>query len=309
MKKKFKILLTCPPMANTLSNYSKLVKKNSLDIFAPKINQTLSKKKLLELLPKFDGWIAGDDQISEKIIKDATDKNLKAIVKWGVGIDNFDLKLLKNYNVKFTNIPNVFGSEVSNVAICFMLGFATNLFVIDKEVRKGNWFKPSGIRLKDKTLGIVGFGDIGSNIYSKAKKFTQKIVVWDKYKKNKKNKLIKWPNYLNKCDFVILACSLNKENYKFINKNIIKKMKKGSFLINVARGDLVQENDVIKALKSNKLAGYASDVFNYEPISRTHYFLKSNKCIVGSHNSSNVDIAVKEVSEIAIKKIYKMLNV
>lgn len=309
MKKKFKVLLTCPPMANTLSNYSNLIKRNSLDIFAPQINQTLSKKKLLELLPKFDGWIAGDDQVSEKIIKNAAHKNLKAIVKWGVGIDNFDLKVLKNYKIKFTNIPNVFGSEVSNVAICFMLGFTTNLFIIDKEVRKGNWFKPSGIRLKDKTLGIVGFGDIGRNIYLKAKNFTQKIIIWDKSKNNKKNKLIDWPNNLNKCDFIILACSLNKENYKFINKSIIGKMKKGCFLINVARGDLVQENDVIEALKSNKLAGYASDVFNNEPISKNHYFSKSNKCIVSSHNSSNVDVAVKEVSEIAIKKIFKMLNV
>ena len=111
--------------------------------------------------------------------------------------------------------------------------------------------------------------------------------MWDKYKKKPINKKIdfikKWPNKINKCDFIIIACSLNKENFRFFNKTILKKMKVGSYLINVSRGDLVEEKDLIKFMKKNIVKGFASDVFNIEPIKKNSYFKKKENCILGSH--------------------------
>ena len=113
----------------------------------------------------------------------------------------------------------------------------------------------------------------------------------------------KWPNGIEKCDFVIIACSLNKENFRFFNEKIFKKMKVGSYLINVSRGDLVEEKDLIKYLKTKNIKGFASDVFNQEPIEKNSYFKKNDNCILGSHNSSNILEKVDEVSHLAIKKL------
>ena len=119
----------------------------------PKIQQTLNKKKLIKMLPNFDGWIAGDDQTNYQILKTAKKGKLKAIIKWGVGTDNFDLVSIKKLRLKFSNIPNVFGNEVANVAMSYLLGLATNTFFIDRKIRQHKWPKPSGTLLNNKTLG------------------------------------------------------------------------------------------------------------------------------------------------------------
>jgi|TARA_B110000238_G_C16093217_1_gene424815 D-3-phosphoglycerate dehydrogenase len=305
--KKSKILVTCPPMIAQIKNYHSFFDKYKMKFEFPEIKQTLDKKKLIKMLPDYDGWIAGDDETNYQILNTAKQGNLKAIIKWGVGTDNFDLNVVKKLGIKFSNIPNVFGNEVANVAISYLLGLATNTFFIDRKIRQQKWPKPSGIILNNKTLGVVGFGDIGKNICKRAHAFGLKVLVWDKYKKKPKNTKInfikKWPYKIDKCDFVIIACSLNKENYRFFNKTIFKRMKIGSHLINVSRGDLVEEKDLIKYMKKKIIKGFASDVFNNEPIKANSYFKKNDNCILGSHNSSNVIEKVDEVSILAIKKL------
>ena len=274
--KRFRILVTCPPMIGQIKKYLKFFKRYNMEIEYPKIKQTLDKKKLINSLPNYDGWIAGDDETNYQILSAAKKGNLKAIVKWGVGTDNFDLKMLEKLNISFSNIPNVFGNEVANVAISYLLGLATNTFFIDRKIRQGKWPKPAGTMLNNKTLGVIGYGDIGKNICKRALVFGLKVLVWDKYKKKPSNTKINfinnWPNKINKCDFVIIACSLNKDNFRFYNKTIFKKMKAGSNLINVSRGDLVEEKDLIQFMKKDILKGFASDVFNLEPIKKKFIF-------------------------------------
>ena len=305
--KKLKILVTCPPMIGRIKKYQKFFDKYKFEYDFPKIKQTLDKKKLIKTLPKYDGWIAGDDETNYEILNTAKQGNLKAIVKWGVGIDNFDLSIVKKLKIRFSNVPNVFGNEVANVAMSYLLGLATNTFFINSNVKSGKWPKPPGTILNNKILGVVGFGDIGKNICKRAHVFGLKALVWDQYKKKPKNSKIKfikkWPNGIEKCDFVIIACSLNKENFRFFNEKIFKKMKVGSYLINVSRGDLVEEKDLIKYLKTKNIKGFASDVFNQEPIEKNSYFKKNDNCILGSHNSSNILEKVDEVSHLAIKKL------
>ena len=294
-------------MIAQIKKYHSLFSKYKMQFEFPEIKQTLNKKKLIKMLPDYDGWIAGDDETNYEILNTAKQGNLKAIIKWGVGTDNFDLSIVKKLGIKFSNIPNVFGNEVANVAISYLLGLATNTFFIDRKIRQQKWPKPSGMVLNNKILGVVGFGDIGKNICKRAPAFGLKVLVWDKYKKKLKNTKInfikKWPYKIDKCDFVIIACSLNKENYRFFNKTILNKMKVGSYLINVSRGDLVEEKDLIENMKKKIIKGFASDVFNKEPIQNNSYFKKNDNCILGSHNSSNVIEKVDEVSILAIKKL------
>ena len=299
-------------MIGQIKKYRSFFNKHKMQFEFPSIKQTLEKKKLIKILPKYDGWIAGDDETNFQILNAAKKGKLKAIIKWGVGIDNFDLNIIKKLGFKFSNIPNVFGDEVANVAMSYLLGLATNTFFIDRKIRQQRWPKPSGMMLKNKTLGVVGYGDIGKNICKRAHVFGLKTIVWDKYKKKPKNTKINfiknWPNNINKCDFVVIACSLNKENYRFFNKTILRKMKNGSYLINVSRGDLVEEKDLIKYMKKKTIKGFASDVFNKEPIQNNSYFKKNDNCILGSHNSSNVIEKVDKVSILAILKLSSFLR-
>ena len=299
-------------MIGQIKKYRSFFIKHKMQFEFPRIKQTLEKKKLIKILPKYDGWIAGDDETNFQILNAAKKGKLKAIIKWGVGIDNFDLNIIKKLGFKFSNIPNVFGDEVANVAMSYLLGLATNTFFIDRKIRQQRWPKPSGMMLKNKTLGVVGYGDIGKNICKRAHVFGLKTIVWDKYKKKPKNTKINfiknWPNNINKCDFVVIACSLNKENYRFFNKTILRKMKNGSYLINVSRGDLVEEKDLIKYMKKKTIKGFASDVFNKEPIQNNSYFKKNDNCILGSHNSSNVIEKVDKVSILAILKLSSFLR-
>ena len=102
----------------------------------------------------------GDDPATDKVLKSGKKGKLKALVKWGIGVDNIDIDACKRLEIKFSNTPDIFGDEVADIAIGYMIALSRNTFLIDREIRKGNWVKPTGSSLKGKTVGILGLGDI-----------------------------------------------------------------------------------------------------------------------------------------------------
>jgi D-3-phosphoglycerate dehydrogenase len=120
--------------------------------------------------------------------------------------------------------------------------------------------------------------------------------------------LCDWPNDIEKLDFLVLTCSLSKSNFHMLNSNIFNKFKDGIFIINVARGQLIDETALINALKSHKVSAVALDVFEFEPLPNNSELRSMPMNIFGSHNSSNSKDAVRRASLIAIQKISKFLN-
>ena len=296
-----------------IKRYEYLIKRYNFKILIPKIKQTLEKKKILKILPEFDGWIIGDDTADQKVLEKGSQGNLKAIVKWGIGIDKIDVKSTKKLKIKFTNTPNMFGEEVSNVAICYLLGIATNCFIIDKKLRNNVWHKPSGTSLENKILGIIGFGDIGKKICKKALSLKMKIKVWDpkisSKVSNKKVKFLKkWPLGRKDCDYLIFSSSLNSKNNHMFNKKIFKNLKKGVSIINISRGELINELDLIKGLNKGIIKSAALDVFETEPLPNNSKLRKYQNCILGSHNSSNTIEAVDKVSIKSLQIMNKFLK-
>lgn len=322
-----KILVTCPPMIKQIKKYDNLFKKFNLDYFCPEFEQTLSEEELMELLPNYDGWIIGDDPATEQVFKAGNNGKLKVAVKWGVGVDNVDFDACKKLNIPITNVPNVFGEEVSDVAIGMLLNLTRKLHVIDKETKNGNWIKSCGNSLSNKKACLIGFGDIGRSTARKLLAFNLDVFVSDPgFSKNNGKIVCNYnpdiivPDELNKvnittlenavlnCDFILVTCALNKFTHHLVNKDIIKMANTGVRIVNVARGPVVKENDVVELLEQGFIESVGFDVFEEEPLNKNSKLRNFENNMFGSHNGSNTKEGVDRTSHIAINKINEFLN-
>lgn len=156
-----KILVTCPPMLGMINEFIPYAAQQGFELVPAKVTQTLTQDELVGLLPQFDGWIIGDDPATRRVFEAGQAGRLKAAVKWGIGVDNVDFAACKDLGIPIINTPQMFGGEVADVALGYVIGLARQLFSIDRGVREGGWPKPPGISLAGKTVGLIGLGDIG----------------------------------------------------------------------------------------------------------------------------------------------------
>ena len=132
-----------------------------LEVTAPKVIQTLSVAELEDLVPQHDGWIIGDDPATRSVFEAGKRGDLRAAVKWGIGVDNVDFSACKDLNIPIINTPYMFGAEVADIAMGYVVGLARETFQIDRGVREGNWPKSNGISLSGKSVALIGYGDVG----------------------------------------------------------------------------------------------------------------------------------------------------
>ncbi len=283
-----------------------------LELIKTEVKQTLTEEELLKIIPNFDGWIIGDDPATRRVLKIGSKGRLKAAVKWGIGVDNVDFEACKDYGISIANTPGMFGKEVSDIAIGYVIGLARQTFYIDRKIRKGDWPKPVGISLNEKVAAVVGFGDIGKNTVERLRALGMDILVYDPFIKDKNSTLNisfpKWPQRIDEADFIIMNCALSSSSFHMLNSNIFPKMKDGVRIVNVGRGQLIEETSLIKFLNSGKVHSVALDVFEEEPISLSSPLLKFENCIFGSHNSSNTIEGVTKTSKKAIQLISSFLK-
>ena len=320
----YKVLLTCPPMIARIEHYKDILKRKGIEIFIPpNFVQTCSEEELLQLVPDFDGWIVGDDTASQQILEKGKKGKLKAVVKWGIGTDNIDQEACKRLGLFFTNTPGMFNEEVSDVAIGYLLCLTRQLVQIHNRVLQCEWYKPPGYTLINKKIAVVGFGNIGQAVVRKLQGFTTNIMVSDPFYKNSEKGVIEptvlYPSIANvkvrslqtalKDAFaVILCCPLNKHTFHLIKKKELEAMKRASFIINVGRGPVLCEKDLLFHLNNGHIQGAALDVFEEEPLSPTSELRQFKNCIFGTHNSSNTYEAVDKTSTKVIEIIHGALR-
>jgi D-3-phosphoglycerate dehydrogenase len=304
-----KILVTCPPMLGLKEQFIPVLEGAGFEAICPNVTQTLSEEKLIELVPECDGWIIGDDPATRRVFEAGAQGKLRAAVKWGIGVDNVDFEACKDLGIPITNTPGMFGAEVADVALGYLLSLARYLHVIDRGVRDGAWPKNRGMSLSGKTVGVIGYGDIGQNTVSRCQAFGLNTIVYDPgiNEVDDKSRLYPWPSNATNCDFLIFTCSLNDKNVHMLNSDVLTECKKGVRIINVARGPLINEDHLIQALKNGKVHSVALDVFETEPLPISNYFREHNLCILGTHNSSNTTEAVSKTNIKAINLLLDFL--
>ena len=281
--------------------------------FTPvKTSQVLSVEELCELVPKHDGWIIGDDPATPEVVAAGAAGNLRAAVKWGVGVDNVDFPAFERSNIPVGNTPGVFGEEVADIAITYVLGLARETFRIDREIRAANaWPKPSGISVNGRTVALVGFGDIGVATARRLAACGANLLVYDPFFRPVEAidaQPVQWPDRLGEADFIVFTCPLNDQTRSMFNSDILAKVKPGVRVVNVSRGPVIDEGALIEGLHSGSIHSAALDVFEVEPLPNDSPLRDFGACIFGSHNGSNSADAVRRVSKIAIQKIAGFLN-
>ena len=309
-----KVLVTCPPMLGMMSHFMPIFESKGVSVTAPDVVQTLSIQELKEIVPAHDGWIIGDDPATREVFESGKKGKLKAAVKWGIGVDNVNFEACRELDITIVNTPNMFGAEVADTALGYVIALARETFQIDQGVRQGKWPKPRGISLYGKTAAIIGFGDIGQNLSHRLKALGLKIIAYDPHITfNEELKLIAdnqiWPDKIEQADFIIFTCALTKDTKHLFNSKTIKKTKEGVRIINVARGPIIDEEALIGELKNGHIYSCALDVFETEPLPLNSYLRIHSRTILGSHNASNTEDAVIKTSNLAISKLLEFLNI
>jgi D-3-phosphoglycerate dehydrogenase len=275
------------------------------------IVQQFTESELLKIIQDFDGWIVGDDPCTRQVLEHGSKGKLKAIVKWGVGVDNVDFQACREFGIPATNTPGMFGSEVADMAIGYLINLSRKIIQVHNGVKNGEWIKPIGTSLIGKNVGIIGFGDIGKNIAKRTEAMGLNVFVYDPYaqKINSNYKHLLWPDNCQNLDVLILACALNEENKYLIKDEVIKTFKNEMYLVNVSRGKLINQTDLVKALLDGKFAGVALDVYEDEPITKANQLQEFDRVIFGTHNGSNTSEAVHRTSLLAIEEMGRFLKI
>lgn len=306
------VLVTCPPMLGQIKRFNDIAAARGLRLHPANVTQTLSVEELIELLPNYDGWIIGDDPATRAVFEAGKTGRLKAAVKWGIGVDNVDFAACEDLGIPIINTPMMFGGEVADTAVAYTIGLARELFFIDRTVRQGGWPKPAGISLAGRTAGVVGLGDIGRQTVSRLMALGLKVVAWDPVVDGDAGfrgiTRATWPEAVETCDFLIFTCSLNKHNFHMLNTEVLARTRKGVRIVNVARGPLINEAALIAALQSGHVHSAALDVFEIEPLPMDSPLREMDRCIFGTHNSSNTIDGVIRASHSAIDKLAGFLD-
>jgi D-3-phosphoglycerate dehydrogenase / 2-oxoglutarate reductase len=310
-----KILITSTPMLGMIDKLRAIFYNKNIDIFCPEVVQSMNEDELISLIPKFDGWIIGDDPATRRVFDAGKKGSLKAAVKWGVGVDNVDFDAARDLLIPVNNTPNMFGQEVGDIVMSYVTALARKTFLVDREVKAGMWPKPRGISLAGKTMALVGLGDTGKAIAKRALAADMKIIAYTRHampdlpETFASIQFATWPERISECDFIVLACSLNKSNWHLLNTELFAQVKKGVRVINVARGALIEEDALVAALRDGTVQSAALDVFENEPLPMSSSLRHFEQCILGSHNASNTTDAVLRTSIRAIDTLFDSLGI
>jgi D-3-phosphoglycerate dehydrogenase len=303
------VLVTCPPMLASAADWISRFETLGIRVGLPDVVQQLSAAELIGLLSEFDGMIAGDDPLTEEVLRSAA--RLRVVSKWGIGIDSIDLGAAAALGIRVTNTPDTFGEEVADVAIGYLVMLARRLHLIDRSVRGGTWAKPQGVSLAGRTLGIVGLGSIGRAMARRGAAMGMRVIGHDvdaatgRRANGEGIEVVELEQLIGEADVISLHCPLTDQNRHMINEARLARMRPGSYLINTARGPLIDEAALVAALQSSKLAGAALEVFEEEPLPASSLLTGMENVILGSHNASNTAEAVARVNELAIDNVLR----
>jgi len=266
--------------------------------------------ELIEYIKEADAVIVGLESISEDVLNKCPD--LKIISKFGVGLNNIDLDACRKKNVSIGWTGGVNKLSVAEMALGFMLMFARNLYTTSNELKNDIWNKSGGFQLSGKTVGIIGLGYTGKELVRLLKPFGCKILVNDiinqdlYYSENNLQKTSK-EEVFKTSDLVTIHTPHNNTTNNMVDAKVLKSMKNSAYIINTARGGIINEKDLKHALQNNVIAGAAIDAYIKEPPTDRD-FLKLPNLICTPHIGGNAKEAVEAMGMSAIEHLKKYYN-
>ncbi|NJD99680.1 3-phosphoglycerate dehydrogenase [Thermococcus sp. LS1] len=267
-------------------------------------------ERLLELVKDVDAIIVrSKPKVTRKVIENAP--KLKVIGRAGVGLDNIDLEAAKERGIQVLNAPAAASRSTAELVFALLLAVSRKVAFADRKMREGVWAKKQalGIELEGKTIGIIGFGRIGYNVAKIANAFGMRVLLYDPHPNEKGAKevggtFVDLETLLRESDIVTLHVPLLPSTKYLINEEKLKLMKPTAILINAARGGIVEERALLKALQEGWIYGAALDVFEEEPLPKDHPLTKLDNVVLTPHiGASTMEAQERAGLEIAEKVI------
>ena len=289
-----------------LDNFSELsaINNSGIEVKLNPFNTRLTEDQAIDLLGKNSiGLIAGLEPINEKVLQSAT--SLKVIARVGTGLDNVDLTAAEKLGIKVLNTPDAPTSAVAELTLGHILGLLRNIARADRQIRTNKWQGQMGSLLETKTVGVIGFGRIGRKVARLVSAIGAKVIVHDTFISAEDFENCSLKELCTQSDVLTLHVPYSDKTHHIIGSEVIQAMKPGSFVVNVSRGGLVDEDSLLSALESGHLTGAALDCFEQEP-----YFGPLSKlenvqmtAHMGTYARETRDLMEQEASRLLVKAL------
>ena len=276
------------------------------------VEERLEESDLFEVIGDIDGAVCGDDRFTATVLDRAP--KLKVISKWGTGIDSIDSEAAERIGILVYRTPGAFTNPVADSVLGYVLSFARGIPWATEDLRNGSWFKHPGRALNECILGVVGVGDIGTAVSKRARSFGMKVLGNDTKPLDTAwctqvgVQEVSISELLTQADFVSLNCDLNPTSHHLMGATQFSSMKPSAVVINTARGPIIDEAALIRALKRGEIAGAALDVFEHEPLSTESPLRDMDNVLLAAHSANSSPTAWEKVHENTLKNLYEGLR-
>lgn len=291
-----------------LANFAQLsdLKKAGVEVKLNPFAARLTEEQVIDLLGTDTiGLIAGLEPLTQNVLKSA--KSLKVIARVGTGLDSVDLVAAKELEIIVLNTPDAPTKAVAELTIAHILGLLRHVSQADRQIRSGVWKGLMGSLLETKTVGIVGFGRIGKRVATLLSAFGASVIISDAQVKSGDFQNVGLDELCTRSDIVSLHLPYSEATHHIIDEKRMNLMKKGSFIVNISRGGLVDEAMLLVALKSGHIAGAALDCFEQEPYEGELRNLENVQITahMGSYARETRDLMEQEASRLLVNALHE----
>lgn len=292
-----------------LANFAQLedLKTAGVEVKLNPFEARLTEDQVIELLgTNTIGLIAGLEPLTKNVLQSA--KSLKVIARVGTGLDSVDLAAAKQLGISVLNTPDAPTRAVAELTVAHILGLLRHLSKADRQIRSGVWKGLMGSLLETKTVGLVGFGRIGKRVATLLSAFGASVIISDAQVKASDFQNLELDELCAKADVLSLHLPYNESTHHIINEKRINLMKKGSYIVNISRGGLIDETMLLGALKSGHIAGAALDCFEQEPYEGELRNLENVQITahMGSYARETRDLMEQEASNLLVNALREM---
>jgi len=295
-----------PPVMGASAAYRKLLEQTPVEYYdtLPSNEELLIERvALAEVVIN----IRSSTRFTENVFRQSP--ALRLLSLWGTGTDNVDLIAAARHGVTVTNTPGVSAFSIAEHALSLMLAVARRIPRVDSEVRRGCWPRGQGVQLHGKTLGIIGLGAVGRQLARLGAGIGMRVIAWTMHPDPSLGfELVPLDELLSSSDVISMHLRLSEETRGFIGKGQLEKMRSSAILINTARGAILDEQALIEALASGRIAGAGLDVFEVEPLPAGHPFTRMENVVLTPHSAGVNPEALEAGLQLSIENVSNFLN-
>jgi phosphoglycerate dehydrogenase-like enzyme len=310
MNARFNVLVTAPYFQPVVDRFREKLKRHGIELTTPHVVERLEEDELLPLVKDIDGAICGDDRFTRKVLEAAP--KLKVISKWGTGIDSIDLFACEALGIAVRNTPGAFTAPVADSVLGYILCFARSLPAMDRAMKAGEWRKIPGRSLSECTVGIVGVGNVGKAVATRAKAFGAELLGNDIRELSPEEapgvQMTGLQDLLGRSHFVCVCCDLNPTSHRLLGETEFTLMRDDAVLVNLARGSIVDEVALVDALGAGRIRGAALDVFEHEPLPSSSRLRLFDNVMLAPHNANNGPGAWERVHHNTVANLLEVLE-